>query len=106
MSDQPQPPEGCVYGPWWDEPTEKWRVLKTYKLPDGQPSEFMYVWSCKKQRWMSSDSDHLIAPELLRVAAERDELRAFVNRVAECGNSMEMEKLVTEAEAKKLGWGE
>ena len=72
MNDQtpPQPPDGCVYGPWWDAQTECWVYLDDGLL--------IHYWNGRS--WQSACDHSRAHAELLRIAAERDELRAEVEK--------------------------
>lgn len=75
MPDQPQPPEGCVYGPWWDAQSNSWLCIK--KREDGS---LVMLWKNRHVENWQRCPDRDGYQELLRVSAERDELRAEVEK--------------------------
>lgn len=73
----PQPPEGCVYGPWWDDLTKRWWAFTQV----GETGWNFNLWYWNYSVWEYQQRHSIPALELLRVAAERDELRAEVERL-------------------------
>lgn len=72
MADRPQmpaPPEGCVYGPWWDGVISRWLAITP--TPSGAPHYWTHQWTGSD--WCPYSSSER---ELLRLAKENAELRA------------------------------
>lgn len=72
MPDRPMPPapEGCVYGPWWDEEI---RDEGCWCYSDG---ELSYAWLPNFSCWVTTEKAAL--RELLRLAKREQELVAEV----------------------------
>ena len=79
MPNQPQPPEGCVYGPFFNRFNRPHAVVEYGgRFTDGRSLKTIGFYDGK---W---DDEFVFGPaefELLRVADERDELRAEVERL-------------------------
>ena len=81
MPDRPQmpaPPEGCVYGPWWDD------SLQWLAIADDRHGRWLAIYD--HEGWGFYDVDYYepsayFVPELLRLAKENAELRAEVKRL-------------------------
>ena len=66
-TEKPAAPEGCVYGPWWDEDLKLWACL----APAPHGAVRIHQWA--RGTWRFWDG-HPAVPELLRLAAQRDRL--------------------------------
>jgi len=76
MSDKAPPaPDGCVYGPWWDEDIRK---DGCWCYSDGKLS---YAWLPSFSTWVATESAAL--RELLRLAKENDAKTAFIKKTIE-----------------------
>lgn len=79
MLDRPQmpsPPEGCVYGPWWDEIRSDW-------FADDGEDDGLLVYSEQESRWLHYASTAPRDRELLRLAKDNEAKTAFIRKTVD-----------------------